>query len=207
MIELEVSRSGQPVLKMNGRYLASSFDPVKEAFGWANRAAADIGTKGAAIILGAGCGYHVAALKEKCPNVSILALELNEQVAHRALEWNPILQAHNLLVVDDLSQMTEAPQLRDAMAGTYAVLPHLPSTDAHPEWALATARFLLGRDRLSFLLQLRMRPDLHSLMDPKKISGLEDAPVSIKTLQKLFSESSAFTRERQVWKVLEELVL
>lgn len=207
MIETEVSRSGQPVLKMNGRYLASSFDPIKEAFGWASRAAADIGTKGAAIILGAGCGYHVAALKERCPNVLILALDPNEQVAHRALEWNPILQAHNLLVVDNLSQMTEAPQLRDAMAGTYAVLPHLPSTDAHAEWALSTARFLLGRDRLSFLLQLRMRPDLHTLLDSKKIAALDEAPVSIKTLQKLFSETSAFSRERQLWKVLEELVL
>ena len=207
MIESEVSRSGQPVLKLNGRYLASSFDPVKEAFGWANRAAVDLGSKGAAIILGAGCGYHVAALKERCPNIHVLALEPNEQVAHRALEWNPILQAHNLLVVDDLSQMTEAPQLRDAMAGTFALLPHLPTTEAYADWALTTSRFLLGRDRLSFLLQLRMRPDLHALMDPKKIAALGEAPVSIKTIQRLFSDSSAFSRERQIWKVLEELVL
>lgn len=207
MIETELSRSGQPVLKLNGRYLASSFDPVKEAFGWANRAAAEIGQKGAAIVLGAGCGYHLAALKERCPNSLILALEPSEQVAHRALEWNPVLSAHNLLIVDDLGQMTEAPQLRDAMAGTFAVLPHLPTTEAHPEWALQTARFLLGRDRLSFLLQLRMRPDLHSLLDPKKITSMTEAPVSIKTLQSLFADATAFSRERQIWKVLEELVL
>ena len=207
MIELEQSRTGQPVLKLNGRYLASSFDPIKEAFAWANRAAADLGSKGAAIIIGAGCGYHIAALKEKCPNILIVALELDAEIAKHALSWNPILSAHNIVIASSLTDLTDEPRLRDALAGTYAVLPHLPTADAHPEWTLQTAQFLLGRDKLSFLLQLRMRPELHCLLDPKKIAALGNEPVSIKTLQRLYSDTATHARERQIWRVLEELVL
>ncbi|RYZ82368.1 MAG: class I SAM-dependent methyltransferase, partial [Proteobacteria bacterium] len=156
MIESEFARSGQPILKLNGRYLASSFDPIKEANGWAARAAIDVGQKGAAIIIGAGCGYHVAALVEKCPNTQVLALEISPEIAAKALTWNPLLRKNHVLVESDAIALTESPQLRDAMAGTYAILPHLPTTEANPEWAMSAARFLLGRDKLSFLLQLRM---------------------------------------------------
>lgn len=207
MIEIVTSRSGQPVLKQDGRLLASSFDPVKEAFAWAKRAAVDIGNKGAAIIIGGGCGYHVAALKELCPTTQIIALDPNAEVIAKALSWNPVLSERNFVIAHDPMALTEAPLLCDAMAGPYAILPHLPTAESNPAWALATAKFLLGRDKLSFLLQLRMRPELHALLDPKKIAQLGDEPISIKTLQRLFAETSANSRERQIWRALEELVL
>ncbi|MEK7357960.1 MAG: hypothetical protein AAB250_16035 [Bdellovibrionota bacterium] len=207
MITIETSRAGVPILKVEGRALASTFDPLKEAASWAQSVEATLAPGTAAVILGAGCGYHVAALKLLCPRSLVVALEPSREVADRALEFNPSLKDEDVVVETDLLRLTEQPRVRDALGGVFVPVRHGPSAHVSPQWTESMAAFLAARDKLSFLLQLRMRPDLFALLDPAKIEALGNEAISIKTLQKLFKDTSAASHERRLWRVLEELVL
>jgi hypothetical protein len=59
------------------------------------------------------------------------------------------------------------------------------------------------------LLQLRMRPELHALFDEEKIAKLQasTSPISILTIRSLFSAQAQNSRERRLWRVLEELIV
>lgn len=209
MIIVETSRVGVPILRLGegGRALASTFDPLKEAASWAQSVEVTLAPGTAAIVLGAGCGYHLAALKLLCPRSTIIALEPSVEVAKFALEFNPSLAASDIVVETDRLRLTENPLVRDALGGIFVPVQHGPSAQMNPEWTAQMTAFLMARDKLSFLLQLRMRPELFALLDPAKIEALGNEPISIKTLQKLFKTTSAEAHERRLWRVLEELVL
>lgn len=207
MITVETSRSGLPILKEEGRLLASSFDPVKEAETWADHVEPLLGPGAVAIIVGIGAGYHIAALKARRPSLTVLALDASSEIADHALKFNPSLTALDVIVESDRLALTQAPRLHDAMGGHYVPLVHGPTAQQHPEWCEAVFAFLLGRDKLSFLLQLRLRPELFALLEPARIAEIANEPISIKTLQRAFRADAGRNRERRLWRVLEELVL
>lgn len=207
MITLETSRVGVPILKVEGRALASTFDPLKEAAAWAQSVEVTLAPGTAAVILGAGCGYHVAALKLLCPRSTVIAIEPSAEVAAYARQFNPSLLESDVIVETDRLKLTANPFVRDALGGVFVPVQHGPTAQIHQSWSSEMAAFLMARDKLSFLLQLRMRPELFALLDPAKIEALGNEPISIKTLQKMFKETSAQAHERRLWRVLEELVL
>ena len=207
MIVVETSRSGAPILKVDGRALASAVDPLREAASWAKSVEATLAPGTAAIVLGVGCGYHVAALKVLCPRSQVIAIESSAEVAAKALEFNPSLKPGDVIVENDRMKLTEHANVRDAIGGVFVPVTHGATAQIRPEWTSQMSALLMARDKLSFLLQLRMRPDLFALLDPKKIETLGSEPISIKTLQKLFNDTSASSHERRLWRVLEELVL
>ena len=206
MITVETSRSGLPILREDGRFLASSFDPMKEAETWAEHADAALQPGEVAIIVGLGCGYHVAALKAKRPNFSVLAIESSQEVADFALKFNPSLNHHDFVVEPDRLQLTSAVRLHDAMGGRFVPLLHGPTSQIRTDWSREMFAFLLGRDKLSFLLQLRLRPELFAMLAPEMINEIGSEPISIKTLQRLFRTTTGQSHERRLWRVLEELV-
>ncbi|MES2964938.1 MAG: hypothetical protein V4760_13690 [Bdellovibrionota bacterium] len=207
MITIESSRAGVPIIKVEGRALASTFDPLKEAASWAQSVEATLAPGTAAVILGAGCGYHVAALKMLCPKSTVLTLEPDLEVAEHALRFNPSLRPEDIVVETDRLKITEHARVKDALGGVFVPVTHGPTAQVRPEWVAELSAFLMARDKLSFLLQLRMRPDLFALLEPAKIEAIVNEPVSIKTLQKLFKDSSASSQERRLWRVLEELII
>lgn len=207
MITTEISRAGVPILIYDGRALASTFDPLKEAASWAQSVESTLAPGTAAVVLGAGCGYHVAALKALCPRSTVLVLEPVAEVAEAALRFNPSLKEADILVETDRLRVTDHPHVRDALGGVFVPVRHGPTAQIHSRWVADMSAFLLARDKLSFLLQLRMRPELFAQLDPAKIEALGNEPISIKTLQKLFKDSANASHERRLWRVLEELVL
>lgn len=208
MIVVETSRTGAPIMKVDGRALASAVDPLREAASWAKSVEATLAPGTAAIVIGVGCGYHVAALKVLCPRSQVVAIESSTEVAAKALEFNPgALKPGDVIVENDRLKLTEHANIRDAIGGVFVPVIHGPTAQLRPEWSSQMSAFLMARDKLSFLLQLRMRPDLFALLDPKKIEAIGNEPISIKTLQKLFKDSVASSHERRLWRVLEELVL
>ncbi len=193
----------------------SSFDPTKEAIVWAEKALTDLGDHDSLIVLGAACGYHIVALRRLRPSLSILTIEASAEIANFASEVfasQPEVDAAyfgSVLVALKPSVLTESLVLRDFMGGRFAVVTHPVLAQQRPEWTREVAQFLTGRDYLSFLLQLRMRPELHALFDEEKIATLSSSgtPLSILTIRTLFSAQSQTSRERRIWRVLEELIV
>lgn len=210
----ETARNGQAILKMDGRAIVSTFDPAKEARSWAEKAIVEIGDRDSVIILGAGCGYHIIALRELKPSLNILTIEASEEIAAFARE--SFARAGDIdtryfgeiVVGASALSLTENLLLRDFMGQRYAVVTHPGLAAVRAEWTREMATFLTGRDYLSFLLQVRMRPELHALFDEEKIAQLKahNGPISILTIRSLFSPSALASRERRIWRVLEELI-
>jgi hypothetical protein len=214
-LQRETARNGQPIFKIDGRSIVSGFDPMKEARGWAENALKEIGDRETVIILGAGCGYHIVALRELRPALNILTIEASEEVASFArerlsanAEVDPRMYGE-ILVASRPIELTESLLLRDFMSCRYAVVTHAGLASIRAEWTRDMATFLTGRDFLSFLLQLRMRPELHALFDEEKIARLraEPGPISILTIRNLFTSQAQSSRERRLWRVLEELIV
>lgn len=214
-LQRETARNGQPILKWQGRSIVSSFDPMKEARSWAEKAVQEIGDRETAIVLGAGCGYHIIALRELRSSLHLLTIEASSEIADFARER---LSANNeidpriygeILVADKPVELTESLILRDVMSNRYAVVAQPSLAQMRPGWTQEMSKFLTGRDPLSFLLQLRMRPELHALFDDKKIAQIQaqTAPISILTIRSLFSAGAHGSRERRIWRVLEELIV
>lgn len=208
-IEKDVARSGHEVLKKDGRWLASSVDPIREAQQWAAQAAKQMDSTSSetAIVLGIGCGYHVAELASLRPRGTVLTIDCDGGLYKSALSFLPTLKAEKIVVESDWLKLIDYSEVRDAVGGPYRVFKHAPSCQLEPDFFAAVERFLLGRDKLSFLVLLKARPEILALFDSDLLGGLEDEAISIKTLQKIFSSKSGANRERRLWKVLEELVL
>jgi len=211
IITSEIARSGHPVLKKSGRWLASSFDPVREARQWADAVVSGPGKTDVIIVLGLGCGYHVAELIARRPERSVLTIECDPVVRDHALRFCPELRNQTIIVENEWMKLIEKPAMRDVLVGVYRVAVHAPSLALEPNFFASVDNLLRGRDRLSFLLLLKTRPELLAILDPDRLGEIgelkTDEAVSIKTMQRLFSQRSMSSRERRLWRVLEELVL
>lgn len=215
LLQKETARNGQAIFKLDGRCVVSSFDPAKEARGWAEKTVADLGDCESLIILGAACGYHLIALTELRPSLKFVTIEASadiaafaqEVVAQQAVVANKL--QIEILVATNPIELTESLILRDIMAGRFSVVAHPFLAQIRPDWTRDMTRFFTGRDYLSFLLQLRMRPELYALFDQEKIAELKTttAPLSILTIRDLFSAQAQTSRERRIWRVLEELIV
>lgn len=212
MISVENARGGQPVLKKDGRWLASSFDPVKEGAAWAKQAVQLLSPGDCLFIFGLGSGYHVAELAKVLSRDRYLVIENDPEIARVVFDLLPEIDESRVIVESEWTKLVSIDRFRDLLAGVYRFAKYGPSCQMSPKFYEMTENLLIGRDRLSFLLQLKARPNIWSLLDPEKVAafgaltGAGGELVSIKTLQKLFCEKSNHHRDRQIWRVLEELV-
>lgn len=206
LITVEQARSGHPILKVDGRGLCSSFDPIKEATSWAEKAVVDAGDAESVFVLGLGAGYHSEALRARLPGRLVVTIEGDSSLAKEAISIHPQLKAAPIVVEPEWHRLIEHAVFRDALAGRYAIVKHGPSCQIHSDYFNGVERLLIGREKIAFLLQLKTRPDLYSLFDPAAIESMSPELVSIKTIQGLFSVGAATSRERRMWKLLEELI-
>ena len=103
MFERLVAQSGHTILRRRGKYLASPYDPVKEAESFLRPYQFYCKNKETIIVLGLGCGYHVLKLMQDFPHKKILVFEpdqalvqefklihphLNPQIARTLAELN-----------------------------------------------------------------------------------------------------------------------
>ncbi|MES2856059.1 MAG: hypothetical protein V4692_09355 [Bdellovibrionota bacterium] len=207
-IAAELSRSGDPVLRIDGRLLASSIDPVREATTWSKNASAKVKSGATVCIVGAGCGYHLREFKKSNPSVRFVVIERSREVADWGLAQFSDLAAETFLVGENPgeSALGTLEEWSERLFAVGAVLVHGPTAQLHPEWTQTVSRFVLARDRTMFLNQMRARPELLAIVDPAKIETMQDRLVSIKTVSELFKLDPSDSQERRVWRVLEELI-
>lgn len=206
MITIEKSRSGHLVAKKNDRWLASSIDPIREAKSWAMNALKSLQDAETALVLGLGSGYHVRALAEQRPNLSIVALECDQEIEQHAATQLDSLKNIKCLVISGSENYAGSQELQRILHSQFAILPFAPSCQVNTEWALGVSKFLYARDHVSFLAQVRERPEFAALLDPSAIRRLQEDAISIKTLHQLFAHTQLLNQERRIWKILEELV-
>lgn len=205
MIESLAAKNGKMVLRRDGRLLASLFDPEQEARVWTDRALAELLPGESVIIMGLGAGYHSAEMVRRSPGRMILTIENDQETVKAAREIQAGLG--QILIEPDWMKLPDHPLFRDAVGGTYRVFQHGPSMQIDPAFFGAVEKLLRGRDKLTFLVLLKTRPELFSYLNPEAIAAIGDEPVSIKTVRSLFSQASLASRERRIWRVLEELIV
>ena len=209
LLKHETARNGEAVFTVDGRSIVSTFDPSKEAHAWAVKALEQIADRNCAIIIGAACGYHIKALKNLRSDLQILTIEASEAIASGVLDIHPQINASEILIASTPMELTDSLKFRDFIIGRFAILTHPAQALMRESWTAELTRFLTGRDSLAFLLQLRMRPELYALFDEEKIAALagQQAPISILTIRNLFKPDAKASRERRIWRVLEELIV
>lgn len=213
MLSLETSRSGQTIIKKDGRAFSSSIDPVKEAQNWARAAVANLRAGETLFVLGLGAGYHINELSKLLEPSRFLVVENDSELAMQAFEINPALPKERILIEADWLKLVVSDQFRDLLSGIYKIAVFGPSFQLSNEYFAPVENLLIGRTPISFLLQLKARPGIWALLDAEKVEkfgkeiSTSNELVSIKTLQRLFSNKVDGHRERQIWRVLEELVV
>ena len=213
MLTVDVSRTGHKIFRFDGRSLSSSIDPVKEAQSWARAAVQNLRAGDTLFVLGLAAGYHVVELAKLIDPSRFLVIENNAEIVSQAFEILPELTDYRILVQPDWLQLVVADQFRDSLCGVYKVATFGPSFQLSNEYFAAVENLLIGRTHISFLLQLKARPGVWALLDPEQVEKFgceipsDTELVSIKTLQRLFSAKADGHRERQIWRVLEELVV
>src|ERR1700741_2348478 len=100
MIERLKSKKGHVIAKFNGRFVCSSVDPVKEAEDWVTKLGRSVHDIKTIIVMGVGCGYHLAQLRRAVPGTVILALDFHSELfafseATHSLEWANV---HNVVL-------------------------------------------------------------------------------------------------------------
>jgi hypothetical protein len=79
MVEAQASRHGETVLTFQGRYMASSIDPVREAQSWLKYRQNQVRHVDTAFVLGVGAGYHLVALQKFRPDLKIVAIDTRRE--------------------------------------------------------------------------------------------------------------------------------
>ncbi len=206
MITVERSKTGLPILAQDGRLLSSAYDPVKEAKAWAVQAQLRLQKHAAAVILGLGSGYHVAELLKLEKHKPIIVIEKSSEIARCVRDVSSEFIFESLIVDEDWTRLLDHDELKRIQRLPFCMLKHGPTCQQSAEYYTKVEKLLLARDKISFLIHLRQRPELFSTLDVVRLDRLEPEIISIKTLTKLF-KNDQFMEERRLWKVLEELVL
>ncbi|MDH7553624.1 MAG: DUF115 domain-containing protein [Spirochaetota bacterium] len=133
---ITIAKSGHKTLHYtNGQQtirIHSAYDPVKEA----QRIADQCNPKRASIIIvcGLGLGYHVQALKDKFPGLTIIVIEKDKNLIHLVKQEFPevFTCAHIVNNEEEIATVLESIDIR-SFRGT-ALLVHRPSYSLHPEF-------------------------------------------------------------------------
>lgn|GEM_PF-2723529 len=213
VLEIVNARKGHPVVIQDGRFLASSIDPVREAEQWLSRIMPELKQsegRGSLILFGLGSGYQAKVLSEILGSHAFIVIEPVAELIELVRTIHPELSKVTI-ISGEVTALIENPVFKDFACSRFTTLKNQNSMQLHPTYFAAVQSLLIGRERLGFLLQLKMRPELHAALDASRIEQAmtndQTELVSIKTLQKIFSPQSQVTRERRMWKLLEELVL
>jgi len=129
-IESALSRSGDPILIRNGRYLESRYNPVREAE--KRLAACDLTGKQSVILFGDGCCY-LAELLAKQPGLQVVVIEPDPALAAALLKLRKRgpLSGFSLLFSDSLQSAVDIAAALPPL-DTALILEHSPTVQDFP---------------------------------------------------------------------------
>lgn len=207
------ARSGADVLLVDGLATASLVDPQREGAQWAESFRARLKqtrTSETVVVIGAGSGYHLSALKELMVSMKLQgALVAIDTCAHaiefakaRNTDFEVLFANSNL----GLESFFADEHFASLMRQSTTVLRHRPSLNRQEALRLVES-WILGRTPEAFAAHLKMRPEIAAGLNPARAAKLaEGSLLSVRDLSKTWDISSELKEDRRLFRVLEELV-
>ncbi len=167
----ESSRSGQPVLKIGGRYIHSRYDPIREAQAIVTQVAAEIACEQATLIilLGSGLGYLPAAFTAGL-DVPVLLWEPFPQISRHVSRSRESWQSQLTLVENSREFDSEIRQLIGR-----GIKPHIVIHPGYKEFVRFEARYILWCLRKYFQLTRPLSID-EAVISKRSLDALERIP-------------------------------
>lgn len=206
MIETAQAKNGSLIHLKDGKYLASSFDPQKEAEAWWVNCLRLTKHARTLFVLGLGSGYHIEVAKREVPNAKIVVIEPDQELIKLYQATNS--SESEILCEQDWRRLLQHSSVSNGVQNKYAVLLHPPSLSVEKEYFENAQKFLLARSVEGLFALLKTRPDLLSQLDETKFEDLARSAesVSIRTIMKLMKAKAYADQDRRIWKVLEALL-
>ena len=205
MIEVEISKTGLPVLKSEGRFLHSSYDPLAEAQAWLKDVSKKVSDYDFVILLGAGNPYHFSAFRRKFSRKKILIVEIDEQLLSKAGELVNEVNIANVVHLNEARELHTIGQILEFSKEIFCTL-RMPSTRFYSKAffdEIETA--LTGRVGYDFERFCEARPNLEPQIDSTSL--VSQNLITVKDISSAFvDQNQQLSPEQRVFKILEELV-
>lgn len=212
---IERSRSGHDVLFVDGKATASTIDPLKEAIAWVDStyAKGSAGADETLVVIGAGSGYHVAALRE-CTQQKIVVIDTCTSSLEFLHSRFPNLQEVRFVAVSSGTTFSEFFRRNDVVEWVFepfTLLRHRSSMVRNCDLG-KVEECLVGRTVEAFRAQLEARPSVASGLNSSRLKKLAETKlntkglISVRDLTSVWEVSSEPSSERRLLRVLEELV-
>ena len=199
MLEVIESKTGLPTIRLNDRLLASKVDPRREAEKWAEKMAHELHGIKAAIVLGAGAGYHLSALKAQAPHLDVIALEESREIIqfhNKSLE----LARFGIRLIQLDTDILANESLRKAIGSSYKVIVHPSAQLSFSKSVTAVKDYLNARTKESLVQIGQLRgleiaenrklksSELISFKDVNLVDKEYEAEVSVETINHILGE-------------------
>jgi hypothetical protein len=204
VIETLNAQNGSAVLRDDGLWLASAFNPEAEAREWLARRREFLSQVKCIFVLGAGAGYHVSELYRHC-DAEILVIETRaERIA--AVSAIHAFDSHRVkfICVDNVKRLRADERVRSAVSSSFVILQHAPSLAAQNELYRELHAQLLGRDWGALSWQWQMKG--FAALDSRPQIQRGGEPLTILDLEQTELARDSEERERMLIKALRELV-
>lgn len=135
LFSLEETRNGYKTIKVNGIYLHSKYDPIKEATSFVNSNLSEEESPSGYLVLGLGLGYHIAELANRTEK-RIIVLESNKNLCNLANDICGIEKYKRVRVISniDIDELFFDPDFVEFLS-------ERPKTIVHPSSFKADTRF------------------------------------------------------------------
>jgi hypothetical protein len=201
-VEIFHGERGDPVLKFNGRLMASRFDPRGEAVQWVDRRLCFLDKVKTIFILGAGSGYHLGELADRSQADLIVIEPCSELIrAVEGLRRSDRSRVHFECVQTGKALRSSA-RVRKALTASFVVLVHAPSREGRETVFAELQAQLLGRDWGSLSWQWRLQ-NFAELDSRPRVSSER---LTIYDLEQTELVQDSSEREKLLLKALRELV-
>lgn len=207
MIEIGVAKSGDKIVKLNGRSLSSQYNPVAEASGWAKQQQKQLTLSSNVFVLGLGGGYHVSSLHQLYSGKNFLVIEPEPEL-FKFFEENFQLDAAAVKVVlaDSAEEILSNSDVKSMLKTPYVVVRPPCFDEKRVVFFNDLQDVLLARSVPGLKRFLKLRPDLSesfSLSKNRKVYST-DSTLSIKDLCQNVAPGQA--KEKSIAMALRELV-
>ncbi|MGE0526173.1 MAG: hypothetical protein AB7G93_17680 [Bdellovibrionales bacterium] len=205
MIDIVTSSTGDPVVRFQGKLLASRFDPRMEAKSWLARRSLFVDKIEGVFVLGLGSGYHVLEL-QRATSGRIMVIEPNPDIIAAAKSIHTFDSARVMIeCVTSARELRASENVKKLLMKSFTVLQHAPSVALSPKLHKACATQLMGRDWGSLSWQWQLREG-YSLETNPRVESAVGAPLTIYDLEQTELVQNSEERERLLIKALRELV-
>lgn len=156
MLTYATARTGQPVLILNGKLLASKFDPIAEAQKWVGQLSSLTEDSQVQFVLGAGSGYALLTLANQYPQSQIIAFTTQAEIItfwQNELKNEVAFERIQFVHLTSVESFIASPLLFDVIEKTFVVHEHPSAAVENSPLFKSLKEVLLGRTYSTFRTQ------------------------------------------------------